>query len=108
MPTFRIDNRLDLEPVLRALGLTKLFNTQANLTGITEEAGLYLNAAIHKNSIRIGENGVDGSVANSLKSVDLPHSGKSPYLFIADRPFIFVIWDQKTDSIISVGRLTLP
>jgi serine protease inhibitor len=108
LPSFRIDKRLDLNTTLKALGFSKLFNSEANFSAMTEEKGIFLNTAIHKTSIRVDEKGTDANAVVSAKPATLAAEGTAPYEFTADHPFIFMIWDQKTDSILFMGRLALP
>lgn len=108
LPSFRIDKHLDLDTTLKILGFSKLFNSEANFSAMTDERGIYLNTAIHKTSIRLDEKGTDVTTVISAKPAVQVAAGKVPYEFTADRPFIFIIWDQKTDSILSMGRLALP
>lgn len=108
LPSFRIDRRLDLDMILKALGFSKLFNSEANFSAMTEEKGIYLNTAIHKTSIRVDERGADAMAITYAKPTIQTTEELTPYEFTADRPFVFIIWDQKTDSILFMGRLALP
>lgn len=107
LPSFRIDKRLDLDTLLKGIGFTAVYNSEANFSGMTGEKDVYLNAVIHKTSIKIDEKGADISTVNSKSQTSIAEE-KAPYLFIADRPFVFMIWDQKTDSILFMGRLAMP
>lgn len=106
-PRFRIEERLDLEMILKQLGLTSMFNPDADFSGITGKKELFINHAVHKSMIRIDEKGME---APSPSAVSTPSAAKKekPYEFLADHPFIFVIWDQKSHSILLMGRLSLP
>lgn len=108
LPSFRIEKRLDLDTLLKGAGFTALYNPEANFSEMTAEKGIYLNSAIHKTSIKIDEKGADVSALVNAKSEILPAGKETPYQFIADRPFVFMIWDQKTDSILFIGRLAMP
>lgn len=108
LPRFRIDKRLDLEIVLKGLGFSSMFTPEANFSAMTAEKGIHINKAIHKTSIKLDEKGVDISTVAGLKPASSVKTDEAPYEFIADRPFIFIIWDQKTDSIVFMGRLSQP
>jgi serpin B len=106
-PRVRIEKRLDLEPTLKALGFSLLFNPEADFSGITEKKGVYLNQAVHKSSIRFEEEGTERTMVRGIKRTATVKT-ESSNEFTVDRPFIFIIWDQKTDVIVFMGRLALP
>ncbi len=108
LPRFRIEKRLNLEPVLKSMGFHSVFSSAADFSAITEEKGVYLNQAIHKAGIRLEEKGVDITASRGRSKSVKTVKTESAYEFIADRPFTFIIWDQKTDSIVFMGRLSLP
>lgn len=107
LPRFHIEKRLELEPILTAMGFTLALSPKADFSEMTGQKGVYLNRAIHKTSIRLEEEGTEIMTAGRAKLAATQKNG-SPYEFIADRPFAFIIWDQKTDSIVFMGRLSLP
>lgn len=109
LPAFHIDNRLDLDPLLKGIGLTKVFNSEANFRGLTQEKGFYLNSATHSASIELDEKGA-GLRGVGLFSRKAPPKikGGTAYPFTVNRPFIFIIWDQRTETILFIGRLAFP
>lgn len=110
LPRFRIEDRFDLNAELESLGIKLPFNSEADFSGMTKKKGLFLNEAVHKISFRIDERGSEmiSYSAKAAKSTPEPIGGQAPYEFLADRPFIFVVWDQKSDLILLMGRLSLP
>lgn len=108
LPRFRIDRRLDLEMTLKSLGFAPIFSPQADFSGMTSQKGVFLNQAFHKTSIRIDEKGADrGQPAKIKPTANIPKDTQ-PYAFTVDRPCVFIIWDQKTDAILFMGRLMIP
>jgi serine protease inhibitor len=105
LPRFHIEKGLDLESLLKGLNLNLLFTSEADFSGITGQKGIPLAQALHKTSIRVDEKGADVLVGMKTGRAA---TDKTPYEVKADRPFIFMIWDQKTDSILFMGRLSLP
>ena len=108
LPRFRIEDRIDLNTVAKSLGLTLIFSPEADFSGMTGQKGIYVNKAIHKTFVRVDEKGTDASGAMAGLELAEELGREAPYKFIADHPFIFVIWDQKTESILFMGRLSLP
>lgn len=108
LPRFRMEDRLNLQPLFKFLGLTSIFSTEADFSGIASQKEFFMNEAIHKVLVNVEESGTD-AVSSSIKERKTPATGnEAPYEFLADHPFIFVIWDQKTNSILFMGRLSLP
>jgi serine protease inhibitor len=109
LPRFRIESRWNLDTLSKSLGLSFIFSPEADFSGITGMKGLFINKAIHKTVVRFDERGTN---ATGMTPVGLSQSpiakNATPYEFIVDQPFIFVIWEQKTDSILFMGRLSLP
>lgn len=108
LPIFRITHRLDLKNVLKALGFVTTFNEAANFGALTEEKGVFIDTAIHKASIKIDENGSDVSTIGKRVISLAKKEEKEASVFNVDHPFVFIIWDQRTDSILFMGRVNTP
>lgn len=107
LPSFRIDRRIDLEIILKAMGLHSIFSTESDFSGISSQKKLFLNQFFHKASISLNEKGINSGESFGMKIENPPlTTNETPYPFNADHPFIFMIWDQKTDSILFIGRLS--
>ena len=86
------------------MGLTEAVNkSKADLSKITGKKDLYLSNVFHASAMEWDTEGnpMDTSVFGTDKL-------KSPKLFYADHPFIFLVKDQKTNSILFIGRMVRP
>ncbi len=108
LPRFRIDRYLDLNTILKALDLASIFSSEADFSQMVSQKGIYLNQALHKTSICIDEKGINLGLRKAKPKMMSVLGTQLPYLFTIDHPFLFMIWDQKTDSILFMGRLTIP
>ncbi len=108
-PKFRIQDRLELNPIMQELGMNQPFSPQADFSGMTGRKELYINKAIHKTYIRVDEEGTEAAAATGIgmNVTSVPQLEK-PYQFIADHPFLFFIIDTNTKSILFIGRLMQP
>ncbi|WP_080503276.1 serpin family protein [Candidatus Protochlamydia amoebophila] len=104
LPCFRIEQKLQLNSVLQALGAKELFTPQADLTGITREK-LQLSHAIHKTLIHVAEEGSDSKAWGV--NMEEPEDSSMQELLI-DHPFFFLIIERSTHSILSIGRVLQP
>lgn len=106
LPQLRIDRRFDLAAVLKGLGLQSFFAKTADFSQMTSQSGIFLDQAIHKSLFNLSEAGIDRSTP--FKSASNQQDEQSISEFTVDRPFIFLILDQKTDSILFMGRVLSP
>ena len=103
MPKFNMTQRFDLQQVLANMVIIDLFTPQADLSGLAEDsAGLHVSGVIHKAFISVNEEGTEAAAATGVVT-----SWARPLEVVADRPFMFVIWDQ-IGMPLFVGRFIQP
>lgn len=109
IPKFKIETRLDLNAVMQGMGMKLAFSPKADFSGITGHPDLYINKAVHQTFIDVDENGTEAAAATGISfNLTAVREEKEPYQFIADRPFLFLILDKKTESILFMGRFMQP
>ena len=111
LPSFELDTELPLAENLAALGVTDAFDPlTADFTGFTDPADAaedwFVQAARHKAYVKVDEQGTEAAAATGFAVSDL--SASEPRSFVADHPFIFLIRDQLTGSILFMGRIEDP
>ena len=105
LPRFSLETSTELPEALAALGVISAFDPlAADFSGIDGQRDLYLQSALHKAVIKVDENGAEASAATGVVAV--PTS--IPESFAADRPFVFLIYDHVTRTILFLGRVTDP
>ena len=102
IPKFTIETEYDLKESLTEMGMPSVFGP-ADLSGITGSKGLFVSEAVHKAFVDVNEKGTEAAAATAI-SVD----ESSGQLFKANRPFIFIIQDNETESILFLGRIMDP
>ena len=110
MPRFEAKTTYDLEGILGALGVTDAFDEgRADLTGIGEskKGPLYVYKASHDAYIGVDEKGTEAAAATTVVA-EAAEAKPRPPSFVADRPFLFVIHDSETGTILFMGRLSDP
>lgn len=108
LPSFRFDNRYDLMTALKPLDIFLIFSNEADFSKMTEEKGVFINKAVHKSYAHVDERGTDAIGGGTKAETGTAADAGTPYEFKADHPFLFVVWDQKTGSILLMGRFALP
>ncbi len=93
----------ELRDHLVALGMERAFSSRAaDFTGMSEIRDLFVSNVLHKAFIEVNEEGTEAAAATA---VVMARTSMSP-TFRADRPFVFMIRDRNTGSILFLGRIT--
>ncbi len=109
LPRFKVEKSFALNEPLQALGMKSAF-AGADFSGMhTGGEQLDISAVIHKAFVDVNEEGTEAAAATGVvvgtTSVAPP---REPKYFKADRPFLFLIRDNTTGSVLFLGRLTNP
>ena len=107
LPRFDFATDINLAARLRSLGVTAPFATSADFSGIA--AGLYIDQAIHRANVTVGEFGTVAAAATAISMI--MSSGLAPGampVFRADRPFAFAVVGDDHHVPLFVGRVTAP
>ena len=106
MPRFDFESDFSLKEVLETMGMTDAFDDgKADFSGITEEA-IWLSDVIHQATITVDEEGTEAAAASCVIAV-LGMSEDPPEINL-DHPFIFLIRDNVTGTILFAGRVMNP
>ena len=104
IPRFELayDTEQYLPDLLSDLGMEIAFDGDADFSKMSPQA-TWLGDVIQKTFIRVDE---EGTEAAAVTAGDMPVS--EPPAFIVDRPFMFMISDTPTDTLIFMGQITDP
>lgn len=107
LPRFRLEQSFTLNDPLKSLGMNDAFDMlKADFSGMTSVNRLYITNAIHKAFVEVNEAGTEASAATAI--IMGVKALKPEAIFRADRPFLFMIRDRRTGSILFMGRLAEP
>ena len=107
IPRFQIRQHLNLRSVLSRMGVTDLFLPgSADLSGIAQSADIYLTEFIHSIFLQVNEIGTEAVSISGFK-VGLTSLVQKPE-FNVDRPFLFIIREKITGTILFIGRVVKP
>lgn len=102
LPRFKIEYGIqDLTDSLTELGMGVAFGPEADFSDM--RSGLFISQVLHKAVIEVNEEGSEAAAATVV--VMKESAAMDPITFIADRPFIFVILDDITGTILFMGKL---
>ena len=108
MPKFTVQSEFGLKWVLSALGMTDAFDpTKADFSGMDGAKDLFISDVVHKAYVSVDENGTEAAAASGIMvgTTAMPVNIKT---LTIDRPFIFLIRDIPTNTILFIGRVTDP
>jgi len=106
LPRFTITwGTTDLAPHLSRMGMRDAFIPgSADFSGMDGTRRLFIGLVLHKTFIDVNEKGTEAAAATAV----LMKKGPQPHIFRADHPFIFLIRENETGSILFLGRLADP
>ncbi len=102
LPKFKLEYEKELNDALKALGMEIAFTDYANF-GEISEGPLWINYVKQKAFIEINEQGSEAAAATVVSM-----SYGSPPDFIVNRPFFFVIRDDRSGTILFMGKILDP
>ena len=113
MPRFKTEYRADLIEPYKSLGMTKVFDpAQSDLSGITgkprTEQPSSVDQIVHRAVIDVAEAGTEAAAATAVVVTTRTMRPDDSERFTIDRPFLFLITDDKTGAILFAGRIADP
>jgi len=107
LPRFEFDSSLRLVDTLAAMGMPEAFSSEADFSGMTGSRDLFISDVIHKAFVSVDEAGTEAAAATAvvLARAAMP---TEPVEVTVDRPFVFLIRDIETGTLLFVGRVVNP
>jgi len=102
IPKFEIRYSAQLVENLKNLGLNIPFGEFADFSGFTDYEKLKIDKVIHQAVIKVNEEGTEAAGATAVVVIKTSYS--IPIKFVADHPFMFLIRENSTGSILFLGR----
>lgn len=109
LPKFKMTAEFRLVPTLMAMGMKDAFDASADFSGMSDREGLVISDVIHKAFVEVNEEGAEAAGATGVvvKETAIAPPKQSP-VFRAIHPFLFLIRDNRSGSILFVGRVAKP
>ena len=111
LPKFKMTSQFELGDTLASMGASTAFDpSSANFRGMNSGGGLSITSVVHKAFIDVEEQGTEAAGATAvvigIGAVFVPPQPQA--IFDADQPFDFLIRDDKSGSILFMGRVSDP
>jgi serpin B len=108
LPRFKLDYDVILNDPLQALGMRQAFAGDADFSAMADEP-LFVSEVKQKSFVEVNE---EGTEAAAVTTVTMHATAKfrpeKPFEMIVDRPFLFVIADDQTKSVLFMGVIYDP
>ena len=105
LPKFKIEYEKELNNILKSLGMEKAYNGGFdNMVDTSQGLNPHISNVKHKSFIEVTEEGTEAAAATVVEIVD----EAAPTTFRANRPFFFVIRDDRNGTILFMGKITDP
>jgi serpin B len=111
LPKFKFSYGVtDLSPSLEKMGMADAFSKTADFSGMTKDSQLRISHVLHKAFVNVDEKGTEAAAATASVAVAFEAIKRkdTPIRFTADHPFLFLIRDNQTHSILFMGRVADP
>ena len=106
MPKFTTQYEIKLNDVLAALGMGVAFTDQADFSRMFKPGGLAIDEVKHKTFVKVDEEGTEAAAVTSVGIV--PTSLPQIISMRIDHPFIFVIRENRSQTMLFIGKIAVP
>jgi len=114
LPKFKLAlPRYQLAKSLAKMGMPDAFGPKGDFSGMNGDRGpnkLFVSEVIHKAWIEVKEEGTEAAAATVVPMMagSAPAPSPPPAVFRADHPFIFLIRETRSGSLLFIGRMADP
>ncbi len=110
IPKFKAETTYELNRTLSSMGMSAAFRP-GDFTGLSdspEAKSLYISQVLHKAFVEVDEEGTEAAAATAVV-IKARSAGIQPRIaFTANRPFVYLIRDDRSGSILFMGRVMNP
>jgi serpin B len=114
LPRFEMKTGFSMKDTLSEMGMPSAFippqegdPDSADFSRMTGSRDLFINGVFHKAFVKVNEEGTEAAAATGV-TIGLTSMPLEPEVFRADHPFLFLVRDRVTGSILFMGRLADP
>lgn len=102
LPRFKLEYGVELKQPLKSLGMRAAF-AKADFSGMSPQP-LFVSAVRQGTFVEVNEEGTEAAAATmTLMEMGIEMNPPKPFEMIVDRPFLFLIEDKQTGTILFMG-----
>ena len=106
LPRFTLETKYTLNTLLSDMGMPVAFSPQADFSGMDGKGNLFISKVIHQAFVEVNEEGTEAAAATGV--VMEATAVRPRIIFRADHPFVFMIVDKRTQTVLFMGRVNNP
>lgn len=107
LPKFKINTSITLKQTLCNMGMPIAFGGGADFSGMSGAKDLCIGNVYHKAFIEVSEEGTTAAAATAATMIRKSAMERNK-IFRADRPFLFVLKDNASGTILFMGKVERP
>jgi serpin B len=109
LPKFTYESAFSLNDALMALGMPDAFDPdRADFSAMDGARDLYISNVLHKAFVAVDEKGTEAAAATAVIMEVTSAPIDQPVVVSVDRPFLYLIRDRQTGSVLFLGRVLDP
>jgi serpin B len=108
LPRFKLEYEIKLNDVLKLLGMEIAFSGSADFTRMFKPGGLFIDEVNHKTFVEVNEEGTEAAAVTSVGISMESGSGSEGFFMHVNRPFVFVIRENHSGTILFIGKIVDP
>ncbi len=109
LPRFQIEYSLELKKLLSLMGMGIAFDPfQADFRDLYEGSeNAYISRVKHKTFLKVDEEGTEAAAATAVV-ISFTSTGNSSFFMKVDRPFVLLIYDKFSHTLLFTGKICNP
>lgn len=107
MPKFTIEWEMELNDVLKAMGMPSAFALDADFSNITSPSKLCISYVKQKTFVGVYEEGTEAAAVTIVEIAESASPDLTPEM-ILNRPFLFAIREKASGAILFLGKMDEP
>ena len=108
LPRFKFETKYMMKNQLADMGMPLAFTDAADFSGMTGGRDLMIADVIHQAFVEVNEEGTEAAAATGVVMMPTSAGPVDKTIFRADKPFVFIIQENETGSILFKGQVNDP
>lgn len=110
LPKFKVEYEVILNKQLQAMGMQQAYTTAADFSGINPARDLFISFVKHKTFVEVDEEGTEAAAVTIIgfETTSVNPDEPEKIAFHCDRPFLFIINEKSTGTILFMGKVGNP
>ncbi len=104
LPKFTMEYEITLNSILAKMGMPTVFTNSADLTKINPKGGLAVDMVKQNTFVAVDEVGTEAAAVTSIGVVVT----SLPVPYVCDRPFVFLIHEKTSNTVLFMGKIVDP